>query len=83
MKFCDAFNYLLGYIFIRFGSKVEKIAGISIGTNCSPLVAGMVLCFYERDFMLSLSEYNQAGVFEAFNFTTRYIEDGLLILNKW
>ena len=29
-----------------------------MGTNCAPLVADLFLFYYERDFMLSLSEDN-------------------------
>ena len=34
--------------------------------------------------MLSLSDNNQADVVEAFNFTSRYLDDlKILIFNKW
>ena len=46
-----------------------------MGTNCAPLVANLFLFCYERDFMLSLSEDNQSGVIEAFNSTSRYLDD--------
>ena len=37
---CDALHYLLGIIFIRFGSKLyRRIVGIPLCTNCAPLVA--------------------------------------------
>ena len=56
---------------------VDKIVGnrIPMGTNCAPLVAGLILFYYERDFMLSLSDSNQADDIEAFNFTSRYLDD--------
>ena len=50
-----------------------------MGTNCAPLVADLFLFCYERDFMLSLSEENQSGVIEAFNSTSRYLDDLLNI----
>ena len=50
-----------------------------MGTNCAPLVADLFLFCYERDFMLSLSEDNQSGVIEAFNSTSRYLDDLLNI----
>ena len=50
-----------------------------MGYNCSPLVADLFLFCYERDFMLSLSEDNQSDVFEAFNSTSRYLDDLLNI----
>ena len=49
------------------------------------------ICFlfcYERDFMKSLSRENQADIIEAFNSTSRYLDDLLntdtmLTLTKW
>ena len=43
-----------------------------MGTNCAPLVAELFLFCCERDFMLALSDNNQADVIEAFNSTSRY-----------
>ena len=50
-----------------------------MGTNCAPLVADLFLFCYERDFMLSLSEDNQSDIIEAFNSTSRYLDDLLNI----
>ena len=81
---CDALHYLLDNIFIRFGSKLyRQIVGIPMGTNCAPLVADLFLFCYERDFMLSLSDNNQAGIIEAFNSTSRYLDDLLNIDNPY
>ena len=52
-----------------------------MGTNCAPLVSDLFLFCYERDFMLSLSDDNQPEVFEAFNSTSRYLDDLLNIDN--
>ena len=46
-----------------------------MGTNCASLVADLFLFCYERDFMKSLSRENQADIIEAFNSTSRYLED--------
>ena len=83
---CDALHYLLDNIFITFGSKLcRQIVGIPTCSNCAPLIA-VFFCCYERDFMLSLSDYNQTGIIEAFN-STRYLDDHLkliiLTLNIW
>ena len=81
---CDALHYLLDNIFIRFGSKLyRKIVGIPMGTNCAPLVADLFLFCYERYFMLSLSDNNQAGIIEAFNSTSRDLDDLLNIDNPY
>ena len=54
-----------------------------MGTNRAPLVADLFLFCYERDFMLFLSEVNQSGVIEAFNSTSRYLDDHLNIDNNF
>ena len=54
-----------------------------MGTNCGRLVADLFLFCYERDFMLSLSEDNQSDVIEAFNSTSRYLDDLLNIDNNF
>ena len=81
---CEALTFLLDNIYIRFGSKLyRQIVGIPMGTNCAPPVADLFLFCYERDFMLSLSEDNQSGVIEAFNSTSRYLDDLLNIDNNF
>ena len=39
-----------------------------MGTNCAPLVADLFLFCYERDFMVSLSDNNQADVIDALHY---------------
>ena len=81
---CDALHYLLDNIFIRFGSKLyRQIIGIPMGINCAPLVADLSLFCYERDFMLSLSDNNKTDIIEAFNSTSRYLDDLLNIDNPY
>ena len=90
-KVCDALVYLLDNIFIRFGTKLyRQTIGIPMGTNCAPLVADLFLFCYERDFMnkrqkdclwKSRSHENQADIIEAFNSTSRYLDDLLNIDN--
>ena len=84
-KVCEALTFLLDNIYIRFGSKLyRQIVGIPMGTYCATRVADLVLFCYERDFILSLSEDNQSGgVIEAFNSTSRYLDDLLNIDNDF
>ena len=71
-------------IYIRIGNKLyRQIAGIPMGTNCAPLVADLFLFCYERDFMTSLSNDNQSDIIEAFNSTSRYLDDLLNIGNPY
>ena len=50
-----------------------------MGTNCAPLVADLFLFCNEGDFMMSLSDDKQADVIDAFNTTSRYLDDILNI----
>ena len=52
-----------------------------MGTYCAHLVADLFLFCYERDFMMSLSDDKQADVIDAFNTTSRYLDDILIINN--
>ena len=80
----DALTFLLDNIFIRFGTKLyRQVVEIPIGTNCAPLVADLFLFCYERDFMMSLSDDKQADVIDAFNTTSRYLDDILNINNVY
>ena len=54
-----------------------------MGINCAPLVADLLLFCYERDFMLSLSNNSQTNIIEAFNYTSRYLDDLLNIGNPY
>ena len=50
---CEALNFLLDNIYIRFGSKLyRQIVGIPMDTNCAPLAAHLFLICNERDFKL-------------------------------
>ena len=77
--FCWTIN-----IFIRFGTKLyRQVVGIPMGTNCAPLVADLFLFCYERDFNMSLSNDKQANVIDAFNTTSKYLDDILNINNLY
>ena len=81
-KVTDALVYLLDNIYIRFGSKLyRQNVGIPMGTNCAPLVADPFLFCYERDFMKSLTKEKQYDMIDAFNSTSRYLDDLLNIDN--
>ena len=78
----DALIYLLDNICITFGSKLyRQNVGIPMGTNCVPLVADLFLFCYERDFMKSLTKEKRYDLIDAFNSTSRYLDDLLNIDN--
>ena len=77
---CEALTFFLDNNFIRFGTKrYRQVVGIPIDTNCAPLVANIFPFCYKRDFMMSLSDDKQADVIDAFNTTSRYLDDILNI----
>ena len=50
-----------------------------MGTNCAHLASDLFLFCYKRDFMLSLSDNKQTDYVEAFNSTSRYLDELLNI----
>ena len=81
---CDALTFLLDNILIGFCTKVyRQVVWIPMGTNCAPLVADLFLFCYERDFMMQLSDDEQADIIDAFNTTSRYLDDILNINNVY
>ena len=54
-----------------------------MGTNSAPLVADLFLFCHERDFMMSLSDDRQADIIDAFNTTSRYLDDFFNIINVY
>ena len=58
-----------------------------MGTNCAHPIADLFLFCYDRDFMMSLSDGIQNDVIDAFNTTSRYLDNILtlimLILTIW
>ena len=80
----NALTFLLGNIFIRFGTKrYRQVAGIPMGTDCAPLVADLFLFCYEKDFLMFLSDDKLTDIIDAFNTTSRYLGDILNINNVY
>ena len=80
----DALHYLLDNIFIRLAQNyIDKFKVFQWVLMHAPLVADLFLLCYERDFMLSLSDNNQTDIIEAFNSTSRYLDDLLNIDNPY
>ena len=76
--------FAIMYIFIQFGTKLyRQVVGIPMGTYCAPFVADLFLFCYERDFMMSLSDDKQADIIDAFNITSRHLDDILNINNVY
>ena len=63
--------------------QVLKLTAIAAAEKLIVLLFLQILFCYERGFMLSLSDYNQPDVIEAFNSTSRYMDDLLNIDNPY
>ena len=75
-ELCEALLFLLDNIFVKFKNVIfRQIVGVPMGTNCAPLVADLFLFCYERDFMLGLDTAKQGHIINAFNYTSRYLDD--------
>ena len=76
-KVCDALVYLLDNVFVGFGAELcGQAVGVPVGAGCAPLVADLFLfCCGGADFVGSLSRGNRADIIDAFNSTSRYLDD--------
>ena len=73
---------MLDNSFTPVGTKLNRqVVRIPMGSNCAPLVADLFLFCYERAFILSLSDDKQADITDAFNTSSRYL-DNILIINN-
>ena len=54
-----------------------------MSTSCAPLIAELFLFCYGRDFVASLSYIKEAEIIQAFDSTSRYLEDLLNIDNPY
>ena len=73
---------MLDSIFIGFGTKLYRHV-VEIPTSCASLVADLFLFCNDKDFMMSLSGCKQADIINAFNTTSRYLDDILNIYNVY
>ena len=75
---------MLDSIFIQCGINLyRQVVGIPMDTNWASPVADLFLFCYENDFMMSLSDHKQADIIDAFNTTSRYLDDILNIDNVY
>ena len=74
-------EYLIDNIYIKVGNKIfRQQVGILMGIDCAPLLANLILFYYEYKYMKNLVKDNLQAAMK-FNGTMRYIDD-LLTLNN-
>ena len=80
--FINMLEFLIDNIFVFFGGRVfQQTVGKSMGTNCAPLLADLLLYSYEADFIQGPLKKNEKKLAWSFNFTFRYIDDVLSLNN--
>ena len=58
--FINMLEFLIDNIFVFFGGRVfQQTVGISMGTNCAPLLADLFLYSYEADVIQGLLGKNE------------------------
>ena len=78
-----ATTFLLDNKYIRFGTKLyRRIVSLPMGTKCTLRVSDLFLYCYERDSWILLTMTKQADGIEAFNWTSRHLDD-LNIINPY
>jgi hypothetical protein len=76
-------EFLIDNIFVSFGGTLfQQVVGIPMGTNCTPLLADLLLYSYESEFLQKRVKDKKIHEARAFNFTYRYIDDVLSINNS-
>jgi hypothetical protein len=64
------------------GQVFQQCVGITMGTNCAPLLADLFLYSYEAEFIQKLLHEKKKSLAVTFNSTFRYIDDVLSISNS-
>jgi hypothetical protein len=76
-------DFLIDSIFVSFeGELFQQVVGITMDTNCAPLLVDLLLYSYESEFLEKIVKENKIHEARAFNFTYRYIDDVLSINNS-
>ena len=73
---------LIDNMLCLFGCVLQQTVGISMSTNCAPLLADLFLYLYEADCIHSLLMKNKKKLVLSFNSTFCYIDDVLSISNS-
>jgi hypothetical protein len=64
------------------GTLFQQVVGITMGTNCAPLLPDLLVYSYESELLQKLVKDKKIHEARVFNFTYRYINDVLSINNS-
>ena len=80
---CKMIEFLVDNIYVRFGGQLfRQIVGISMATNCAPLLADSFLYSCENEFLDKLIKEGKRKLAGKFNLSYRYIDDLISFNNK-
>ena len=76
-------EFLVDNIYVRFGGQLfRQMVGITMGTNCAPLLADLFLYSCENEFLDKLIKEGERKLARKFNLSYRYIDDLISFNNK-
>ena len=80
---CKMIEFLVDNIYVRFGGQLfRQMVGISMGTNCAPILANLFLNSYENEFLHKLIMEGKRKLARKFNLSYRYTDDLISFNNK-
>ena len=80
---CKMIEFLIDNIFVQFGGCLfRQVIGISMGTNCAPLLADLFLYSYGNKFLDNMIKGGHRRLTRSFNLCYRYIDDLIVFNNK-
>ena len=78
---CKMIEFLIDNIFVQFGGRLfRQMIGITMGTNCAPLLADLFFYSYENEFLDNMIRSGHKRLARSFNLCYRYIDD-LIVFN--
>ena len=76
-------QFLIDNNSVKFGGCLFRQAiGISMGTNCAPLLADLFLYSHESEFLDNMISGGHKKLARSFNLCYRYIDDLIVFNNK-
>ena len=80
---CKMTEFLVDNIYVWFGGQLfRQTVGISMGTNCAPLLNDLFLYSHENEFLNKLFKEGERKLARKFNLSYRYIDDLISFNNK-
>ena len=80
---CQMIEILIYIIFVQFGGCLSRqVIGIQMGTNCAPMLANLLLCSYENEFLDNMIRSGHRRLARLFNLFYSYTDDLILFNNK-